>query len=126
MKAVGRIVMDPANKNVWLRTLSKNSNPFHVFDTYSVRHAHDGVIQPQQITVTEVKDMTKEESLPVGLDFPSFPFFELPRLISPNIFSQKTPIYYMLCKFHCYNLFYINYINYNHSLLDNKTMYFFI
>jgi hypothetical protein len=88
MKAVGRIVMDPANKNVWLRTLSKNSNPFHVFDTYSVRHAHDGVIKPQQITVTKVKDMTREESLPDGLDFPIFSSLENLRLISPNIFSK--------------------------------------
>jgi hypothetical protein len=33
-------------------------------------HAQDGVIQPQLITLTKVKDMMRKESLPDGLYFP--------------------------------------------------------
>jgi len=37
-------------------------------------HAQEGVIQPQLITIAKMKDMMRKESLPDGLDFPSFPF----------------------------------------------------
>jgi len=37
-----------------------------------------------------------EDSLSGGLDFPSFPSFEKSRLISPNIYSQKTYLLYFL------------------------------
>ena len=36
-------------------------------------HAQDGVVQPQLITMAKIKDMMRKESLPDGLDFPSFP-----------------------------------------------------
>ena len=36
-------------------------------------HAQDGVIQPQLMTIAKIKDMMRKESLPDGLDFPSFP-----------------------------------------------------
>jgi hypothetical protein len=51
-------------------------------------HAQDGVIQPQLITITRIKDMMKSESLPDGLDFSSFPSPELSKIITP-IFSTK-------------------------------------
>ena len=35
-------------------------------------HTQDGVIQPQLITIAKIKE-TMKESLPDGLDFPSFP-----------------------------------------------------
>jgi hypothetical protein len=59
-------------------------------------HSQDGVIQPQLITVTKIKDMMKSELLPDGLDFPSFPSIELSRLITPIIFSQNSYLVYIL------------------------------
>jgi len=59
-------------------------------------HAQDGTIQPQLITIAKVKDMMRKESLPDGLDFPSFPSLELSRLITPIIFSQNTYLVYVL------------------------------
>jgi hypothetical protein len=59
-------------------------------------HAQDGTIQPQLITIARVKDMMRKESLPDGLDFPSFPFLELSRLITTIIFSQNTYLVYVL------------------------------
>jgi chromosome segregation ATPase len=40
-------------------------------------HAQDGVIQPQLITIAKLRDMMRKESLPDGLDFPSFSILEL-------------------------------------------------
>jgi hypothetical protein len=57
-------------------------------------HAQDGVIQPQLITIT--KDMTRRDSLPDGLDLPSFPCLELSRLITPIIYSQNSYLVYIL------------------------------
>jgi hypothetical protein len=71
-------------------------------------HVQNGVVQPQLVTMTTIKDMIGEESLPEGLDFPSFPFLEVSHLITPIIFSQDT-----LC-IYC-NILYINYISSNPS-----------
>ena len=59
-------------------------------------HAQEGVIQPQLITLTKVKDVMKRESLPDGLDFPSFPSLELSKLITPVIYSQNSYLVYIL------------------------------
>ena len=59
-------------------------------------HAQDGVIQPQLITITKLRDMIRGESLPDGLDFPSFPILELSRLITPIIFSKNSYLVYVL------------------------------
>ena len=59
-------------------------------------HAQDGVIQPQLITITKVKDMMNKEFLPDGLDFPSFPSLELSRLMTPIIYSQNSYLVYIL------------------------------
>jgi hypothetical protein len=59
-------------------------------------HAQDGVIQPQLITVAKMRDMMRKESLPDGLDFPSFPTLELSRLITPIIYSQNLYLVYIL------------------------------
>ena len=87
------------------KTLSITTNTFHDFVTQSVIHAQDGVIHPQQITVTKVKFMKRDVSLLDGLFFSSFISLENSRLISP-----KTTIQCMFCKFRCYNLLYMNYI----------------
>ena len=36
-------------------------------------HSQDGIIQPQLISIAQVKDMMKELSLPDGLDLPPIP-----------------------------------------------------
>jgi len=59
-------------------------------------HAQDGVVQLQLITIAKKKDMMRKESLPHGLDFPSFPSLELSRLITPIIFSQNSYFVYIL------------------------------
>ena len=59
-------------------------------------HAQDGVVQPQLITIAKIKDIMRKESLPDGLDFPSFPSLELSRLITPIIFSQNSYLVYIL------------------------------
>jgi len=59
-------------------------------------HAQEGAIQPQLITVAKIKDMMKKESLPDGLDFPSFPSLEISRLITSIIFSQNSFLVYIL------------------------------
>jgi hypothetical protein len=59
-------------------------------------HTQDGVIQPQLITIAKLQDMIRKESLPDGLDFPSFRILELSRLITPIIFSQSSYLVYIL------------------------------
>ena len=59
-------------------------------------HAQDGVVQPQLITMAKIKDMMRKESLPDGLDFPTFPSLELSKLITPIIFSQNSYLVYIL------------------------------
>ena len=59
-------------------------------------HVQEGVIQPHLITIAKIKDMMRKESLPDGLDFPSFPSLELSRLIIPIIFSQNFYLVYIL------------------------------
>jgi hypothetical protein len=59
-------------------------------------HAQDGVVQPQLITTGKIKDMMRKESLPDGLDFPSFPSLELSKLLTPIIFSQTSYLVYIL------------------------------
>jgi hypothetical protein len=59
-------------------------------------HAQDGILQPQLITIAKIKDMMKEEALPDGLDFPSFPSLELSRIITPIIFSKQSYLVYIL------------------------------
>jgi hypothetical protein len=58
--------------------------------------AQEGVIQPQLIATAKVRDMMSKESLPDGLDFPSFPIHELSRLITPIIFSHNSYLVYIL------------------------------
>jgi hypothetical protein len=80
----------------------------------SFLHAQDGVIQPQLITVSKIRDMMRKESLPDGLDFPSFPTLELSRLITP-IFFLKIRIWFIFFRSPYYNPFHIICINYNLS-----------
>jgi len=59
-------------------------------------HAQDGIIQPQLITMLKLRDMMIKESLPDGLEFPSFSSFELSRLITPIIYSQDSYLVYVI------------------------------
>jgi len=82
-------------------------------------HAQDGVVQPQLITMAKIKDMMRKESLPDGLDFPSFPSLELSKLLTPIIFSQNSYLVYI---FKCprYNLPPFNYTSFNPSPWNSK------
>jgi hypothetical protein len=65
-----------------MRTFSKFKGTYPNVNTFEILvdaflHAQGGMIQLQLITVAKIKDMMKEESLPDGLDFPSFPSLEL-------------------------------------------------
>jgi hypothetical protein len=59
-------------------------------------HAQDGIIQPQLITIAQVKDVMKELSLPDGLDLPPFPSLQFSRLITPITSSKQTYLVYIL------------------------------
>jgi len=85
------------NENNWQiqRGLDECQHTFEIL-VDAFLHVQDGVIQPQLITIAKVKDMMKEESLPDGLDLPSFPSLELSRLITPVIFSKDTYLVYVL------------------------------
>ena len=74
-------------------------------------HAQDRVIQPGFINIAKIKDMMRKESLPDGLDFPSFPSLELSRLITPIIFLRIL-ILYILFKCPYYNLPHISYTSF--------------
>jgi hypothetical protein len=59
-------------------------------------HAQDGIIQPQLITMVKIRDMMRKESLPDGLEFPSFSSVELSRLITPIVYSQGSYLVYVI------------------------------
>ena len=67
-------------------------------------HAKDAVIQPQLITITKIKDMMRRESLPDGLDFPSFPSLQLSRLITLISYSQYSYLVYRVSQEECARL----------------------
>lgn len=59
-------------------------------------HAQDGNIQPQLITLVEIRNMMRKESLSDGLEFPSFSSMELSRIITPIIYSQTSYLVYVI------------------------------
>jgi hypothetical protein len=59
-------------------------------------HAQYGVIQPQLITIANIKDMMRGESMSSGLEFPAFPSLEISHLITSIIFFQKFYLVYIL------------------------------
>jgi hypothetical protein len=59
-------------------------------------HAQNGIMQPQLVTITKIKDMMKDELLPEGLEFPGFSSSELSRLITPIIYSQNSYLVYVI------------------------------
>jgi hypothetical protein len=70
----------------------------HTFESLveAFLHAQDGIIQPQLITMVQIKSLMRKESLPDGLEFPSFPSIELSKLINPIIYSQGTHLVYVI------------------------------
>lgn len=59
-------------------------------------HAQNGIIQPQLITMVKIREMVRSESLPDGLEFPSFSSVELSRLTTPIIYSQGSYLVYVI------------------------------
>jgi len=59
-------------------------------------HAQGGIIQPQLITTVKIKEIMREESLPDGLEFPSFSSMELSGIIIPIIYSQGVHLVYAI------------------------------
>jgi hypothetical protein len=59
-------------------------------------HAQDGIIQPQLIKMVKIKNLMRKESLPDGLEFPSFPSVELSELITPIIYLQGSYLVYVI------------------------------
>jgi hypothetical protein len=62
----------------------------------SILHAQDGITQPQLIPMVKIKSMMRKESLPDGLEFPSFPSVELSKLITSIIYSQDSYLVYVI------------------------------
>jgi hypothetical protein len=52
-------------------------------------HAEEGILQPQLITTEEIRNLIVTQDLPTGLDYLEFPFPELSKIITPNIYSYK-------------------------------------
>jgi hypothetical protein len=59
-------------------------------------HTQDGIIQPQLITMVKIRNMMRKESLPDGLEFPSFLSVELSKLITPIPYSQGSYLVYVI------------------------------
>ena len=59
-------------------------------------HSQDGIIQPQLISIAQVKDMMKELSLPDGLELPPTSSLEFSFLITPITISKQTYLVYTL------------------------------
>jgi hypothetical protein len=59
-------------------------------------HAEQGTLQPQLITAEKIKHFLGNQKLPNGLDYPILPFHELQKIITPNTFSYKQYLVYIL------------------------------
>jgi hypothetical protein len=85
------------NENIWQfqRGLNECQHTFEIL-VNAFLHAQYGINQPQLITISKVKDMMRELSLPDGLDIPSFPSIQFSHLIIPVIFSKGIYLVYIL------------------------------
>jgi hypothetical protein len=70
----------------------------HSFETLveTFVHAEQGMLQPQLITVHKIKNFVITQKLPSGTDYPNFPFPELSKIITPNIYSYRQYLVYVL------------------------------
>jgi hypothetical protein len=59
-------------------------------------HAEQGTLQPQLITTEKIKNLLGNQKLPNGLDYPNLPFPELQKIITPNTYSYKPYLVYIL------------------------------
>ena len=82
-------------------------------------HPQNGAVQPHLITKAKIIDVMRKESLSDGLDFPTFPSLELPKLITPIIFSQNSYLVYIL-QMPLLQSTPINYTNFNLSPWNSK------
>jgi hypothetical protein len=58
-------------------------------------HAEQETLQPWLVTVEKIRNLAATQKLPTGLDYPNFPFPELSRIITPNIYSYKQYLVYI-------------------------------
>jgi hypothetical protein len=70
----------------------------HSFETLieAFVHAEQGTLQPQLITSEKIRNLIATQKLPSGLDYPNFPFPDLSKIITPNIYSYKQYLVYVL------------------------------
>jgi hypothetical protein len=59
-------------------------------------HAEQGTMQPQLITAEKIRNLVKNQNLPSGTDYPLLPLSELSRIITPNVYSYKQYLVYVL------------------------------
>jgi hypothetical protein len=59
-------------------------------------HAEQGSLQPQLITAEKIKNLVTTQKLPSGTDYPNFPFPDLSKIITPNIYSYQKYLVYVL------------------------------
>jgi hypothetical protein len=59
-------------------------------------HAEQGTLQPQLITAERIKSFMKTQRLPNGLDYPSFPFPKLKKVVTPHTYSYQRYLVSML------------------------------
>jgi hypothetical protein len=59
-------------------------------------HAEQGTIQPQLITAEKIKSVIMNQKLPTGTDYPTLPFSELSKIITPSVYSYKQYVVYVL------------------------------
>jgi hypothetical protein len=59
-------------------------------------HAEQGTLQPQLITAEKIRNFVKNQNLPYGTDYPLLPFSELSKIITPNVYSYKQYLVYVL------------------------------
>ena len=59
-------------------------------------HEEQGILQPQIITTEKIKSIVVKLKLPSGLDYPSFPFSEFQKNVTPRAYSYKSFLVYTL------------------------------
>lgn len=59
-------------------------------------HAEQGTLQPQLITTDKIKRLMDSQSLPAGVDYPSFTYSEFQKIIIPHAYAYKQYLVYVL------------------------------
>ena len=62
----------------------------------ALAHAEQSILQPQITTTEKIKSIVGKLKLPSGLDYPSFPFSEFQKIVTPHAYSYKSFLVYVL------------------------------